>query len=317
MLQPRSYDSAAQTLYIPGDTVGTYAVDSKTLVRAGEQTLTLDDLNRRWVVVATRDQVIKGVKHITSIDVRPVRRNIDTPEVRRLLLGVVLVELAAILLIITNAAASTVTREKEDGTLEMLLTTPITSRFYIWGKLSGLVGYVAPLLAVPVVSCAIFVAYDLLRWMTDGGASEWIVLPEALLILPAQLVMVCALASLVGMQMSLTLRTTVMAVIVSVAIVLGAVAGLGWCGFSLVQNSASPPTLAISAFSPTAVLALMIAPGEVLARKGLLPATLDAQQRGVIFAFALAAAVAYAAVVFGLYKSMVKNFDMTIRRQSR
>ena len=52
----------------------------------------------------------------------------------------------------TNAAASTVTREKEDGTLDLLLTTPITSHYYIWGKLRGLVSFVLPLIAVPVVS---------------------------------------------------------------------------------------------------------------------------------------------------------------------
>jgi ABC-type Na+ efflux pump permease subunit len=57
-----------------------------------------------------------------------------------------------ILLIVTNAAASTVTREKEDGSLDLLLTTPITSRYYIWGKLRGLVSYVLPLVAVPVSS---------------------------------------------------------------------------------------------------------------------------------------------------------------------
>ena len=63
-------------------------------------------------------------------------------QVRQFLLGASVVELAVILLIVTNAAASTVTREKEDGTLDLLLSTPITSRYYIWGKLRGLVSFV-------------------------------------------------------------------------------------------------------------------------------------------------------------------------------
>jgi hypothetical protein len=33
--------------------------------------------------------------------------------------------------------------------------------------------------------------------------------------------------------------------------------------------------------------------------------------------FVLVAVGAYSAVVWSMYKSMVKNFDMTIRRQSR
>ena len=39
--------------------------------------------------------------------------------------------------------------------------------------------------------------------------------------------------------------------------------------------------------------------------------------RVFMFVSALAATAAYAAVVWAMYKSMVKNFDMTIRRQSR
>ena len=37
----------------------------------------------------------------------------------------------------------------------------------------------------------------------------------------------------------------------------------------------------------------------------------------LIFFFAYVAAIVYALVVWGMYKSMVHNFDMTIRKQSR
>ena len=39
--------------------------------------------------------------------------------------------------------------------------------------------------------------------------------------------------------------------------------------------------------------------------------------RFTVVAFGLAATAAYGAVVWAMYKSMVRNFDMTIRRQSR
>jgi hypothetical protein len=37
----------------------------------------------------------------------------------------------------------------------------------------------------------------------------------------------------------------------------------------------------------------------------------------LIFFFGWAATGAYTLIVWGMYKSMVKNFDMTIRKQSR
>jgi hypothetical protein len=39
--------------------------------------------------------------------------------------------------------------------------------------------------------------------------------------------------------------------------------------------------------------------------------------RMLMMGFSLAATAGYAAVVYAMYVSMVKNFDMTIRRQSR
>src|SRR5213079_2869771 len=102
----------------------------------------------------------------------------------------------------TNAAASTVTREKEDGTLDLLLSSPITSRYYIWGKLRGLVSFVLPLVAVPVASAMLFVLYDVFRraaaW--DDPAFEWTVFPEAIFLLPGMLIIVSAFAAILGMQ---------------------------------------------------------------------------------------------------------------------
>ena len=105
---------------------------------------------------------------------RPIAHKVDEQTVRDYLLGSIVLEFAVILLIVTNAAASTVTREKEDGTLDLLLTTPITSRYYIWGKLRGLVWFVLPLVAVPVASVTVFVLYDMLRFagIVVGGAVD-------------------------------------------------------------------------------------------------------------------------------------------------
>jgi ABC-type Na+ efflux pump permease subunit len=262
---------------------------------------------------------------IAGLDLVDYPRALEAPAVRRYLLGMIVLEFAAILLIVTNAAASTVTREKEDGSLDLLLTTPITSRYYIWGKLRGLVAFVMPLLAVPVASAALFVSYDLFRRLAGGDddARRWIVFPEALLILPATLVIVAAFAAIVGMQMSLRLRTTVKAVMASVAIVLGGSMALGWCGFgALAQFTRGAETLGlvIASFSPITVIALLIDPYSITPQTGLFgggDASGLTTARWVVLSFSLIATTGYAAAVYAMYGSMVKNFDMTIRRQSR
>jgi ABC-type Na+ efflux pump permease subunit len=226
-----------------------------------------------------------------------------------------------ILLIVTNAAASTVTREKEDGSLDLLLTTPITSRYYIWGKLRGLVSFVLPLVAVPVISVAIFVVYDMVRMLgvTDQNF-KWIVFPEAVLIMPPTLVIVAAFASILGMQMSLRCRTTVRAVMSSVGIVAAICAVLVGCGQALLDNSGrgggGEIEYIFAGFSPFTLLSVLINPYSY--RTFIQGYGGDAASaRTFMFISSLAATTAYAAVVWAMYKSMVKNFDMTIRRQSR
>ena len=236
-----------------------------------------------------------------------------------------MIEFAVILLIVTNAAASTVTREKEDGSLDLLLTTPITSRYYIWGKLRGLVSFVLPLVAVPVLSILFFVIYDLIQLL--GSSSDpnfqWIVFPEAVLILPGLLIIVAAFAAILGMHMSLRCRTTVMAVMSSVGIVVGICAALGWCGASLVGSNSGAPGLAIGSFSPLTVMTVLIDP-YTFAERNFRPEYAGYGEAGgptgariTVFFCSWIAVGAYALVVWTMYKSMVKNFDMTIRRQSR
>jgi hypothetical protein len=108
----------------------------------------------------------------------------------------------------------------------------------------------------------------------------------------------------------------VLAVMSSVGIVVGVCATLGWCGYSAVNlKSAGPVGLFIGSFSPFTVMTLLIDPYQFAER--IFEDTDQITARVVIFIASFAAVAAYAAVVWGMYKSMVKNFDMTIRRQSR
>ena len=336
-ISPTSFDRSNNilTVYV-GNGTARYKVTPQTSVlvevanpinksQVDTKEISLETVRGKMEV--TKDPVVKTgpQQQLVSLTVKPVGRKLSPESARDYLLGACIIEFAVILLIVTNAAASTVTREKEDGSLDLLLTTPITSRYYIWGKLRGLVSFVLPLVAVPVFSAFLFVAYDMVRRLGDWNdpTFNWIVFPEAVLILPGMLIIVSAFAAILGMQMSLRCRTTVMAVMSSVGIVVGICAALGWCGGSLVDSNSGGFGLAIGSFSPFTVMTVLINPYRFAERNYQGDPTYGfgssdvASSRLVVFVVSWIAVGVYALVVWSMYKSMVKNFDMTIRRQSR
>ena len=315
-----SFDPLERTLFIHGERSGMFKLDERTIITADGKEAGTSVLHGKREVDYTL-QPVSGSLVLASIDVRDIPRQLDAPSARRFLLGAVILEFAVILLIVTNAAASTVTREKEDGSLDLLLSTPITSRYYVWGKLRGLVSFVLPLLAVPVLSVLMFVIYDFIRMASSSDPDfRWIVFPEALVVFPGVLVIVAAFASILGMQMSLRCRTTVRAVMSSVGIIIGLCALLGWCGSTLltgIGRGDNTVGVVLASFSPFTVLTLMINPYDFGGHIFSATSSDIAMGRFLVLLFSWIAVGAYAAVVWAMYKSMVKNFDMTIRRQSR
>src|SRR5207248_2428342 len=85
----------------------------------------------------------------------------DVENTRLWLMGLIIVEFSVALLVATNTSASAVTKERESQTLDLLLVTPITSRYYIWGKLRGLVSFMLPFAAVPTFTVLLMVLYNL------------------------------------------------------------------------------------------------------------------------------------------------------------
>jgi len=328
-IDANSYDPGTRylTIYKPYSPTGIerHVLPAGTPVLVGPKNdeRQTDALRGRYSVKADTMKDARGNTLWMSIHAYAVPRKLGAPEARQFLLGATVIELAVILLIVTNAAASTVTREKEDGTLDLLLSTPITSRYYIWGKLRGLVSFVLPLIAVPVVSVLLFVVYDFFQIFSSDADFHWIVYPEAVLVLPGMLIIVAAFAAILGMQMSLRCRTTVMAVMLSVGIVVGLCGILGWCGYTILDTQSSESIGAVvGAFSPFTLLTMLIDPQTYAARafgfeQGLANPNAETTARVVAFVSAWIAIGLYTAVVWSMYKSMVKNFDMTIRKQSR
>lgn len=234
------------------------------------------------------------------------------------LVPLVWIQLAVVLLVVTSTAATTLTREKEALTMELLRVTPLTSRYIVAGMLQGLVRLAVPLLAVPTLTVALFAAVDLVR------VGTWpVTTPEAALLLPVQMVAFTALAAMIGLHFSLLSRRTVQAVMVSTAVVLGAAGLLTACGAAV--RTASPVVLAVIwPFTPVWGLQALLDPAGVAESAtvtwGTGGAGLSAAEvlsfRITRAVFSLIAAAAYLAITYALYTNMVRGFDMTVRRQS-
>ncbi len=242
---------------------------------------------------------------------------------RTLLQSILWVELTVVLLVLCNVSASAITREREDGTLDLLLVTPITSRYYLWGKLRGLVSFAAILLLAPVVTVVLLCLQDVLKPpMADPAAASTsalaglpIVSWAAVIAIALTMLSFCALAIIVALNMSLKVRKTVSAVMGTVAIV-GVVGMAGsLCGLSLGSMRGAGPLIAM--VSPYIAINLAVSPHSFGQVGGSLPPTAwwDLQYQMLIFAIIICAALSL--IVWGMYNSMVRTFDMIIRRQSK
>ncbi|MFN0135585.1 MAG: ABC transporter permease [Phycisphaerae bacterium] len=228
------------------------------------------------------------------------------------LVAVVWIELLVILLVVTNTAASTLTRERESETMELLLTTELTSRYIIAGMLRGLVSFVIPLITVPTATLLFFGLADLFRTSTPAVTTL-----EAALLAPALLIAFAAAAAMTGLYFSLQYKKTVQAVMVSTGAVM-LIAGIAYgCGMALADAGHQVAGFLRPA-SPLHALQVLIDPLSAFSELNRAKATPDEilavrVTRGITSVIAIGV---YAGLTYMLYTSMVRNFDMTVRRQS-
>jgi len=221
------------------------------------------------------------------------------------------IELAVILLVVTNTAATTLTREKETLTIELLLSTPLTSKYIIAGMLRGLVSFVIPLIGVPTVTLLLFVIADF--WHKAG---KTVTTPEALFMVPLLMTGFSAVAAMVGLQFSLLSRKTVQAVMISTAIVMGGSGLLAGCALALLQGGAIISAIVLP-FTPFHAVQSLIDYQVVFENETGTPgASALVTARVVRLITSLMAVAVYAVITYSLYNNMVRNFDMTVRRQS-
>lgn len=271
--------------------------------------------------------------------------NMPTETYRELIFYTVMGELAVIALVALNMAATAISKEREDGTLDLLLTTPITQGDYLYGKLRGLIAYLLPMVAVPLGTLLIAGFYvGLVNWGILGhpGGTELLtaegaqahyavnvaytppgsvrmaaipmpaVLPEAGLVATIVTIPFMAFCVMAGLMRSLGSKGSIGAVVATVALV--AVVG-GIVGLCAWKGGADVPILgpALAAMNPAVVAFATTQPEAALTETINQDNGLAAARLGMAIGSVVCAA-GWLAVVYGIHANMVRSFDMTVRR---
>ncbi|MCB9845933.1 MAG: ABC transporter permease subunit [Phycisphaeraceae bacterium] len=284
---------------------------------AAARNATLGRIAARWSFIA-----LGGLFGLGLLILFHVGR-MDASTFRFVLLTVVGTEIAVLTLVAINMSSTAVSREREDGTLDLLLTTPITPSAYLMGKLRGLIAYLLPMLAVPLgtlMLAGVYVAAGGLgrpdgvmvqEGFARGTIETPVVLPEAALLAPLIVVPFVAFCVMIGLHWSVKTRGTIGSVVAAFGVVAGIAGTIGLCGWKAGADiQAIGPALA--ALSPASAIYAMIEPAygmeRTLSESGL------GQARVTLAVGAVVAAGVYIGAVHAINAALVRNFDMTVRK---
>lgn len=245
---------------------------------------------------------------------------LDTAGARLTLGAVVMSEVVLGLLIAISASATAVSREREDGSLDILLTTPIQPGPYLSGKLRGLITVLWPAIATPSITLLLAAAYVMAGGV--GAASVTtseavgtatlqvpMVLPAAAMAFPPTYAAFMAFAVMSGLQWSVGSRGVIASTVGALGVVAATLLTLGLCGFASGRDiPALGPVL--SCLSPLNLALAAVGPATAI------PASLqDPQATSIAFlAGAAVAVVAYVATTMAMHAALRRNFMMTVRR---
>lgn len=244
-------------------------------------------------------------------------------QIRQAISFLLAAEIVIIVLAALNTSATAVSKEREDGTLDLILTTPIQPGPYIYGKLRGLVQFLLPMILVPVLTALFVAVYVWTNGLGKGGVTVTVpqtvntampqipmILPEAAIAIPMLLVPFSAFAVIVGLHWSIKSKGTIGSVIGAAAWVIGIVGALSLCGFA-VADKAPVIGAVFSAFSPVNLVLALCFPEDEIARS---LRTSVASGRTALTFGAAAAGVVYVLITIGLHTTMKRNFMMTVRK---
>lgn len=232
-------------------------------------------------------------------------------QVRRWLAAITLVQFSAALLIATNTAATSITKEREAQTMDLLLSTPLTSKYILWGKLRGLVSFATPLLIGPMITLLVFALYDWAKGNSPPVA--WI---ETAVELCAVLVLFTSMGCVIGLNHSIKRKTNMAAVMWSVGVTILGAGLVSMVGAALIQAVDAGPATFVAPFTPVTSILYLVDPAALFGHstKEFLAGS-GAARFSALFGSLIAVGV-YVLLVWRTYTTLVRDFDMTIRKQS-
>ncbi|MCZ6852060.1 MAG: ABC transporter permease subunit [Planctomycetota bacterium] len=249
------------------------------------------------------------------------------PQLQLAAVTVIAAEIVVIALVALNMSASAVSREREDGTLDLILSTPIQPGPYLTGKLRGLIQFLFPLMLVPVATMLILAVYVMADgfgrsggvWLKDvplAGKVDRIdllpvILPEGAIALPLVLIPFTAFCVMIGLHWSIKTKGTIGSVVAAVLVAGGVTGVLGLCGLAS-GNKIPIVGAVINTLSPVNLLWAIVYPAKAILT-GSTPKDIMAARINMVVG-ALLAAGGYATLVYLMLTTMRRSFMMTVRR---
>ena len=245
---------------------------------------------------------------------------LDTLSTRLALGGLVMGEVVLALLVAISASATAVSREREDGSLDILLTTPIQPGPYLGGKLRGLLAALWPALAAPTLTLLMGAAYVAVGGLgaasvTTPNIVGTMKIEEPLVLVPAAIAFgpsfgaFMAFACMCGLSWSVGSKGVIGSTVGALGVVAATVLVLGLCGLATGREipvvgpviiCLTPVNLAWAAVSPASAI-----PGQLEKPEGML----------VAFAVGCVIAVsAFTVTTLLMHAALQRNFMMTVRR---
>ncbi len=245
---------------------------------------------------------------------------LTTAQLRSYTAALLVAEVVIIALIALNLSATAVTREREDGTLDLILTTPIQPGPYLNGKMRGLIQYLVPIMLVPIVTMAALAIYVMAKNLTLPVTTSSMttavtipaILPEGAIVLPVTLIPFIACCVMAGLHWSVRSKGTISAVIFSVAVIGVISAGLGLCAAA---TAAQVPVLGVAMNSASPVNAVW----SIVYPETAWPASVNSNFRNgriTLVVGAMIVAACWATAVYLVHTNIKRNFMMTVRRLS-
>ena len=245
-----------------------------------------------------------------------------TPGFRATLLTVTTAETVVIILTAINMSATAVSREREDGSLDIILTTPIQPGPYLAGKLRGLIQFLLPMLAVPATTLAASALYVASNGMgAPGGVTVPVtvgtgsvnlpaMLPEGAVEYPLVMLAFTAFAAMVGLQWSIKSKGTIGSAVGAVAATGTVGLVLGLCGLASGQSIPGIGAF-VNALNPVNLLLAVVTPESVGSRT--LEDGLGLYRSALVIGSVVAAAAGVGAV-WAMHGAMKKTFMFTVRK---